>query len=220
MPNPISSGLQSSAATENNIVLNQTNYANIDSVAAGSSANVRIYGSSGPGTQYPGVKGATETIQPSATIIGVPYTTNPVVAHDGDQYQIRNTLPEVLADGFTPIGSVSVVGSGSVTLPTVSLVLDSHGHVIGWNVTSQGNGLTGPVTLHINTSTGSGATPGAQTIQNGKLISIAPGNPGDLYAPGDTVTVSGGTFTGASGGGRSIGGNGGRLVYNDGTIGA
>lgn len=216
----IAAGLQSSAATENNVPLNQTNYANVDSVAAGSSANVRVYGTSGPGTSYPAVKGTAEKIQPSATIIGAKFNSNLVVAFDGANYQVRNTLPEVFADGNTPTGSVSVVGAGGVTLPTVALVLGTGGAVIAWNVTSQGNGLTAPVTLSINTSTGSGATPGAQTIQNGKLISISPGNPGAGYASGDTVTVSGGVFSGASGGGQHIGGNGGRFVYNDGTTGA
>ncbi len=213
----VAAGLQSSAATEPNVPLNQTNYANVDSKAAGSSANVRVYGTAGPGTMYPSVKGSQESILPSATVIGVPFNTNPVVAYDGQNYQVRSTLPEVFADHLTPVGTVSVVGSGTVTLPTVSLVLGTGGAVIGWNVTSQGNGLTGPVTLSINTTGGSGATPGVQTIQNGKLISIAPGNPGAGYSSGDTVNVSGGVFSGATGGGRSIGGNGGRFVYNDGT---
>ena len=216
----IAAGLQSSEATENNVPLNQTNYANVDSVAVGATANVRVYGTSGPGTSYPSVKGASERIQPSATIIGARLNSNLVVAFDGTNYQVRNTLPEVFADGNTPTGSVSVVGAGGVTLPAVDLVLGTGGTVLAWNVTSQGNGLTAPVTLSINTATGSGATPGAQTIQNGKLISISPGNPGSGYASGDTVTVSGGVFSGASGGGQHIGGNGGRFVYNDGTTGA
>lgn len=220
MPNLIDAGYQGSSAIENGVVLNQTNYASVDSVSSGSSANVRVYGAAGPGKQYASIKGGTEKIQPSATIVGVAYNSNPVVAFDGAQYQVKKTLPEVLEDGLTPIGTVSVVGSGTVTLPAVSLVLGSGGAVIGWNVTSQGNGLTGDVTLTINTTSGTGATSGAQTIQNGKLISVAPGNPGSGYGSGDTVTVTGGVYGGATGGGRSIGGNGGRLIYNDGTTGA
>lgn len=214
----VDAGLQTSAATENNVPLNQSNYATIDSQDNGAgSANVRVYGQSGPGFSYPAVKGAAETILPSATIINVPFGSNPVVAFDGARYAVRSTLPQVFADGMTPTGTVSVVGAGGVVLPTVQLVLDGSGHVIAWNVLTQGNGLTAPVTLMINTSTGSDATPGAQTISGGKLISIAPGNPGDLYDPADTVTVGGGVSAGASGGGRAIGGNGGRFVYNDGT---
>lgn len=217
----VSAGLQSSAATENANVLNQTNHATVDSQDNGTgSANVRVFGQAGPGFMYPAVKGSVETIMPSATIINVPFSSNQVVAHDGSMYQVQPTLPQVLADGMTPTGSVSVVGSGAITLPTVALVLDVSGHVIDWNILTEGNGLTTDVTLAINTTTGSGATPGAQTRAGGKLISIATGNPGVGYAPGDTVMVGGGVFSGASGGGQAIGGNGGRLVFNDGTTGA
>lgn len=218
MPKPIYAGLQSSAATEDANVLNQTNYANVDSVAEGGSAIVRIYGKAGPTTQYPAVKGGAETILPSATIINVPLSSQQVVGHDGEVYNVRGTLPQVLQDNSRPIGAVSVVGSGAVTEPVVALVLGPAGAVIAWDVVSQGNGLTGPVTLTINTSTGVGATSGAQTIVGGKLISIAPGNPGNGYVSGDTVTVTGGTFEGTQGGGRNIGGQGGRLVYSDGTL--
>lgn len=217
----VNSGLQTSSATENNVPLNQSNYATVDSVDNGAgSANVRVFGTSGPGFMYPAVKGSQETILPSATIVNVAFSTNPVVAFDGEQYQVKSTLPQVFADSLTPTGSVSVVGPGGVTLPTVALVLDGSGHVIAWNVLTQGSGLTAPVTLFINTTTGSGATPGAQTISGGKLLSIAPGNPGDHYAGGDTVTVSGGTFAGGVGGGQAIGGNNGRFVYDDGTTGS
>lgn len=215
----VSSGLQSSAASNHATVLNQTNYASVDSVAVGGTANIRIFGKGGPLTQYPSVKGSIETILPSATIINVPLSSQQVVGYDGNNYQVRGTLPEQLLDTIVPTGAVSVVGGGAVTLPTVSLVLGSGGVVLAWNVLTQGNGLTAPVTLVINTSTGSGATPGPQTIVAGKLISISPGNPGSLYAGGDTVTVSGGSAATGVGGGQSIGGNGGRFIINDGTLG-
>lgn len=208
----VDSGLQSSAATSPAVPLNITNYANIDSVAAGGSANIRIYGSGGPNTQWIGVKGGKETIFPSATIIGAPYNSEQYSGYDGEQYLVKKTLPEVFPDHVTPVGKVSIVGSGAVVLPTVALVIDGAGRVIAWNVLTQGNGLTGPVTLVINTTTGTGATSGAQTITGGKLISISPGNPGLNYGGGDTVAVSGGVFSGAPGGGTITGSNGGRLT--------
>jgi hypothetical protein len=215
----VSSGLQSSAATENANVLNQTNYANVDSVSAGASANVRIYGKAGPTTQYPAVKGATETILPSATIINVPLSSTQVVGFDGTDYQVRGTLPEVLADGTTPTGSLSVVGGGTPTPPTIVPII-SGGQILGFNVTNGGAGATGPYTLTFGSvGGGSGATFGAQTISGGVLIAVAPGNPGAGYSGGTTVTATGGTFGGVAGGGRNIGGNGGRLVVNDGTTG-
>jgi len=146
-------------------------------------------------------------------VANVPLGTDKFVAYSKKTgYLLQPTLAAALADHLTPIGKVSVVEGGVPTLPTVSLVLGAGGAVIGWNVTSQGNGLTGPVTLTIVTATGSGATPGTQTIVNGKLISVAPGNPGQLYAGGDTVTVSGGVGPGTPGGGTSAGGNGGRMT--------
>ena len=220
LPGTVSSGLQTSAASNHATVLNQTNYATVDSVAVGGTANVRVYGKGGPLTQYPAVKGAAETILPSATIINVPLSSEQVVGFDGSDYQVRGTLPEQLIDTIVPTGAVSVVGGGAVTLPTVSLILGSGGVVLAWNVLTQGNGLTAPVTLVINTSTGSGATPGAQTIVAGKLISISPGNPGSMYAGGYRLTVAGVSAAAGVGGGQGIGGNGGRFIVNDGTIGA
>jgi hypothetical protein len=218
-PGTVSSGLQSSAASENAVVLNQTNYATVDSASnvGGTSAIVRIYGKAGLNTQYPSVKGGVESILPSATIINVPFATEQVVGHDGTDYIARGTLPEVLMDGTTPIGAVSVVGSGMLTLPTVTVTVNGSGNVTAWNVVSGGNALSDPVTMAI-TGSGSGATPGAQHIVAGVLISIANGTAGSGYTPGtQPVTVSGGMFGGSTGGGQSIGGNGGRLVVNDGT---
>ena len=211
----VSAGLQSSAATENANVLNQTNYASIDSVAAGASANLRVFGKSGVGFMYPAVKGSVETILPSATIVNVPLSSNQVVAFDGDKYQVQPTLPQVLADGMTPTGSVSVVGAGAVTLPVVAPI-EFGGSIVGYNVTSQGNGLTEDVVITI-VGTGTGATTGTQVISAGKLISVAQGNLGTGYGSGTTATVSGGVSGGSVGGGQALGGNNGRLIYNDGT---
>lgn len=207
-----SSGLVSSAATSSGGTFNQTNYGTVTSAASGATATVSIHGSGGSLTSLVATKGGSETLLPSATIVGVTPNTDSFVGWDGSKYTLHSTLAAVLTDENTPIGKVSVVGTGTPVLPAVSLVLDSNHHVIAWNVTNQGNGLTGPVTLTINTATGSGATPGAQTIQNGKLISIAPGNPGDNYQSSDTVNVSGGISPGTAGGGTSAGGNGGRMT--------
>ena len=222
LPGNISSGLQSSAASEAATVLNQTNYANVDSVSnvANTSANVRIYGKAGLNTQYPSVKGGVETIMPSATVINVPYATEQVVGYNGEDYVARGTLPEVLADEMVPIGAVSVVGSGAIVLPTVTVTIDGSGAVTSWNVVSGGNAISDDLTLTPPVQVGAGGAPGAQTITLGVLIAIANGTPGTGGAPGTyPVGVSGGILAGSTGGGRNIGGNGGRLVVNDGTTG-
>ena len=214
-PGKVSSGLQSSAASEAAVALNQTNYANVDSVDAGSSAVVRVFGKAGPNTQYPSVKGSQETIRPSATIVNVPFSSQQVVGFDEENYQVRSTLPEQLIDKIVPTGTVSVVGPGGFTLPTI-VPIEVSGGILGFNVTSGGTGITAPLTITI-IGTGTGATAGAQVISGGVLISVAPGNAGSGYGPGTTVTVSGGTFGGSTGGGQNIGGNGGRFIVNDGT---
>jgi hypothetical protein len=214
----VSSGLQSSAATSNAVGLNQTNYAIVDSVDNGvGSANVRVYGTSGPQTMYPYVKGADETILPSATIVNVPHGTNKVVAYDGEQYMVKDTLPQVLADGLIPTGAVSVVGSGAFRLPMI-VPIEVSGSILGYNITDGGNGLTGPVTITL-VGSGSGATAGPQTIVGGELISVAPGNGGTGYGPGTTASVTGGTSSSGQGGGQAIGGNNGRFIYADSTTG-
>lgn len=209
----IASGLVSSGATSNAGAFNQTNYGVVTSTAVGSTAEVQVQGANGPYTSMVAQKGPAQSSLPGATIVGVTPGSDQFVGWNGSKYVLRTTLADVLADDtVTPIGKVSVVETGVPVLPTVALVLGAGGAVIAWNVLTEGNGLTGPVTLFINTSTGTGATPGVQTIQNGKLISIAPGNPGQLYAGGDTVTVTGGVGGGTPGGGTALGGNGGRLT--------
>jgi hypothetical protein len=209
----IGSGKVSSAATSDAGAFNQTNYGVVTSAAVGSTAEVQIQGASGPLTSLVAQKGPSQTALPGATVVGVTPGSDQFVGWDGSKYILRSTLGDLLAsDNITPIGKVSVVETGVPTLPAVSLVLGSGGAVIAWNVTSQGNGLTAPVTLTIVTGTGTGATAGTQTIEAGKLISVAPGNPGAGYVSGDTVTVTGGTGGGTPGGGTAAGGNGGRLT--------
>jgi hypothetical protein len=204
----VSAGLQSSAASENNTPLNQTNYANVDSIAAGGAAVVRVYGGGGPYTNYVSVKGNTEAVLPSATIVGVPYNSDQIVAYDGEQYQVKETLPEIFNDSWTPTGQASVVGSGTPSLPTVTPILLS-GQIIGYNFTP-GNGLTSVPIFTITDSTGTGAV-AIGTVQNGKLYSLVAGAVGTGYSSSPTVTVSGG-FVAAVGGGGAQGSNGGRLT--------
>lgn len=209
----ISAGLVQSGAVSQGGAFNQTNYAVVASAASGAAAAVTINGTGGAFTPYVRQLGLAQGLRPSATIVGVPPGSEQFVGYAGNnRFQVKPTLAGVLADNLEPVGAVSVVQTGVPALPTVSLVLGAGGTVIAWNVTSQGNGLTAPVSLAIVTGTGSGATPGAQTIVAGKLISVAPGNPGTLYAGGDTVTVGGGVGGGTTGGGTALGTNGGRMT--------
>jgi hypothetical protein len=134
------------------------------------------------------------------------------VGWNGQNYVLKPTLAAVLADDLTPIGAVSVVGTGAPTLPTIVPII-SGGGIIGYNVTAGGAGASAPYTLTLATFGGGvGATFGPQTIVGGVLISVAPGNPGTVYPGGTTVVASGGVFPGTAGGGGTAGGNGGRMT--------
>lgn len=209
-----SAGKVSSAATSDGGALNQTNYGVVSSAAVGSTAEVTVAGATGPLSSLVTQKGPNQATLPGATIYGVTPGSDQFVAHNGDTYVIRPTLAGALADDAnTPIGKVSVVQTGVPELPTIAPVV-SGGAVVGYNVTNQGNGITAPLTLVVSDpgGPGAGATVGAQTIQNGKLISVAPGNAGSGYDSNTIVTATGGINPGTPGGGTALGGNGGRMT--------
>lgn len=206
------SGLVSSSATSEAGAFNQTNLAVVTSVAIGSSAAIQVQGAGGPLTSMVRVKGSTQQIRPAATIIGVAPSTTQYVGYDGDGYIVRPTLAALLDDDVEPVAKVSVVGTGTPTLPTIVPII-SGGQITGYNVTNGGAGASGDYDLTLeNVGGGTGATFGAQTIVNGVLIAVAPGNPGQNYSGGTTVAASGGVFPGIDGGGTAVGNTNGRLT--------
>lgn len=210
----IASGLVSSAAISDATALNQTNYGVVTSTAVGSTAEVSISGAAAPLTSVPVQKGPTQRILPGSTVLGVAPGSDQFVAWDGSGYVLRPTLAGALGDdGLTPIGKVSVVETGVPELPVIVPIVASGG-VVGYNVTNQGNGITGPLNLTVTDpgGPGSGATTGTQTIVAGKLISVAPGNAGENYDSHAAVDVAGGVNPGTPGGGTAVGGNGGRMT--------
>lgn len=208
----IQAGMVSSSATTAGSTFNQTNYADVGSIAVGETANVLINGTGGAQTSLVAVKGKAQTVLPSATIINVEPATDQFVGWNGSSYELHDTLAAVLSDDLTPIGKVSVVGTGVPALPTIHPIING-GAIVGFNVINEGNGIGSTLTLTItDTGGGTGATAGQQTIVNGKLQSVGPGNPGAGYSGSTVVTPSGGVDAGVSGGGTTLGGNGGRLT--------
>ena len=205
-------GLVSSAATSDGAAFAQTNYGTVSSTAKDGATVIEISGAGGQQTSLVASKGGAETVLPAAAVVNAAANTDQFMTYNpalGD-YEANPTLADALTDSQIPIGKVTTAYPGEVVLPTVALVLSSGG-VVGWTVTSGGQNLSGPVTLKIQTSTGAGATAGAQTITNGSLTAVAAGNPGANYGAGDTVLVSGGGSS-TPGGGSSAGGNGGRMT--------
>jgi hypothetical protein len=213
-PGAVSSGLQSSAATSPNLPLSQTNFARIDSIGAGGTATIRVYGSGGVGTAWTSILGTASKVIPAGTILNVTYGSTVFVAWDGARYQLKPSLSQAFPDTWIPVGATSVISNGSgLSLPTITPVISTPGgNIIGFNITGPGNDITGPLTFVIyDSGGGTGATVGPATITAGALTALGAGNPGALYTPATTVTASGGISGGVSGGGGAQGTNGGRL---------
>lgn len=212
---PVASRLVSSAATESAPAFNQTNLGIVSSVAVGGVAVVSVAGAGTSHGSVPAIKGLAQSILPGATVIGAEPGSTQYVGYDQDErnYVMQTNLFNVFGDRITPVGKVSVVGTGTPTLPVITPV-NSFGYIIGYDVVSGGSGASEPYTLTFGSvGGGAGAVPGAQTIVGGVLIGIAPGSPGNgSYAGGTTLTASGGSGGGAPGGGTAQGNTNGRLT--------
>ena len=209
----VSSGLVSSAASGSNLSLNQSNYATVDSVADGSTATVRVYGSGGVGTSWTSVVGTTSKVIPAGTILNVAYATNGYVVWDGQSYQLKPQLAQTFPDTWVPVGKVSVIANGSgLVLPVIKAIVTG-GAIVAYQIMNAGNGLTAAPVLTITDSSGSGATATAE-VSSGSVTQVTPGSAGSGYSSTPTVTASGGVSGGSAGGGGATGDNGGRLYAN------
>jgi hypothetical protein len=209
-PGAVSSGLVGSAATASNLSLNQSNYATVDSVANGSTATVRIYGSGGVGSSWTSILGSSSKVIASGSIMNVAYATNGFVVWDGQKYQLKPQLAQTFPDTWAPVGKVSVIANGSgLVLPVIHAVVTG-GAIVAYQIINAGNGLTAAPALTITDSSGSGAT-ATTVVSAGAVTQVIPGSAGSGYSSTPTVTASGGVSSGSAGGGGATGSNGGRL---------
>jgi hypothetical protein len=212
-PGAVSSGLMSSAAAGNNLSLNQSNYATVDSVAAGTTATVRVYGSGGVGTSWTSILGNGSKVIAAGTIMNVAYATSGFVVWDGQKYQLKPQLAQTFPDTWVPVGKISVIANASgLVLPVIHAVVTG-GAIVAYQIINPGNGLTAAPLLTITDSSGSGATATA-VVTAGAVTQVTPGSAGSGYSSTPTVTASGGVSGGAAGGGGATGDNGGRLYAN------
>jgi hypothetical protein len=212
-PGAVSSGLMSSAAAGNNLSLNQSNYATVDSVAAGSTATVRVYGSGGVGTSWTSILGNGSKVIAAGTILNVAYSASGFVVWDGQKYQLKPQLAQTFPDTWVPVGKVSVIANASgLVLPVIHAVVTG-GAIVAYQIINPGNGLTAAPALTVTDSTGSGATATA-VVTAGAVTQVTPGSAGSGYSSTPTVAASGGVSGGAAGGGGATGDNGGRLYAN------
>lgn len=209
-PGAVSAGKMSSAASSGNVILNQSNFAIVDSVADGEKAMVRIYGSGGPGTAWARVQGEQSELIPSGSILNVDYGATSYVAWDGSQYRLVPTLTQTFPDSWVPVGKVSVIANGAgAVLPEFKGIIAS-GAIVALQILNAGNGLTAPPAITISDSSGSGAK-AACTVSGGSITGVTVTDAGSGYSPSPVITASGGISGGAGGGGGPAGSNGGRL---------
>lgn len=206
----VAAGLQTSAASEPNTNLNRSNFATIDSIGAGSSATVRIYGSGGPGSSWTSISGQASEVVSSGTIANVAYGSALFIAWTGSAYKVVPSLTQTFPDGWIPVGRVSVIASGSgLVLPTFKAIVTS-GAIVGIQTLTSGSGMTAAPTLIVTDSTGTGAT-ATCTISAGSVNGVTVTNAGALYSASPVVTPSGGVAAGVGGGGGPQGQNSGRF---------
>lgn len=199
--------LLTSAGIPANAPVNTTNTATVDSIDTGSATEVRIYGAGGVGTSYSRITGYGSLSRPNGTINGLLYLTTYGILFTGTSYIASTTYTGTLPDTYELVGVIittaatGVVGSGA----TVTLVIDTLGHVIQANPGAVGSGYIGAL-VSISGGGGSGAqvTPNVDTA-SGTIISYTVTDGGSGYATVPTGTVNGTTGGGTVGGGGDTG---------------
>jgi len=111
-PTAVSGGLTGSGDLTNNANLNGTNNVTVDSIDAGSSATVRIYGPGGVGTNWTFYKGSATTTMASGSITGLSYSTTYWVYWTGSAFAASATAFAALPDGYIFAGKVTTVAAG------------------------------------------------------------------------------------------------------------
>lgn len=103
-----------SATLPTNVPTNATNNATVDSIDAGSSATIRIYGPGGVGTGYTRTTGFGTLTRPAGSITGMPYTTSYWVYYipASQTFLATTSYIDTLPDGYEWVGTVKTVASG------------------------------------------------------------------------------------------------------------
>lgn len=202
-----------------NVPANTSNNATIDSVDAGTSVLVRIYGPGGVGTSYSRLTGFGNLSRPNGTISGLAYSTIYAILWTGTSYVAVTTYPATLPDGYEFVGSITttaatgVVGTGA----TATVVINGTGNVIQVNPLTPGSGYLS-ATVNIAGGGGSGAAVTANIV-GGQITSYTVTNGGTGYATAPTATIVGGGSSGTTGGGGSTGSqSGSRGCVEEGTV--
>lgn len=111
LPDPAS---LTSADQPPNAPFNNTNFATVDSIDAGTDATIRIYGTGGVGSSWTRTTGYGNETYAAGTILHKAYATKYWIVWDvvNQQYLAQTTAPGILPDNFVFAGVVTTVASG------------------------------------------------------------------------------------------------------------
>jgi hypothetical protein len=112
--------LFSSSQIPPNATANTTNTATLDSIDAGSSATVRIYGPGGVGTSYSRQAGFGTETRPAGTITGLAYNTRFYVLYEvgSATYLASTAYSDSLPDGYEWVGTLVTTPAGGAATAT------------------------------------------------------------------------------------------------------
>jgi len=113
-PTALAGGLAGSGDIQTNAPFNYTNNATVDSIDAGTSATVRIYGPGGVGSSWTRFAGNANTSYPAGTITGLSYSTAYYVTYNGTSYSASNVTTATMPDNLVWSGKVTTVAAGGV----------------------------------------------------------------------------------------------------------
>ncbi len=111
-PTAVTGGLVGSVNLPTNVPLNSTNNATVDSVDAGSSATIRIYGPGGVGSSWMRFSGQGTETYPAGTITGLAYSTVYYVVWNGSAYLAFTEQSQAVNDNYVYVGRPTTVAQG------------------------------------------------------------------------------------------------------------
>jgi len=203
----------SSALIPPNVGANTNNTATLDSVDAGGSATVRIYGPGGLGTSYTRQMGYGTPTRPAGSIVGLAYTTRFYVVYlPGGSYQASTSYVDSLPDGYEYVGTLITCpagGSGGATASAQAATISPY-PVIAVNPVNPGYGY-GTAHCVISGGGGTGAT-AAANCSGGQVTSYSMTAGGSGYINPASIIVAVFLDTPYTGGGGTSGNGGARYV--------
>ncbi|HXZ20225.1 MAG TPA: hypothetical protein VEG63_09765 [Candidatus Acidoferrales bacterium] len=108
----VTGGLIGSVNLPTNVPLNSTNNATVDSVDAGTSATIRIYGPGGVGSSWMRFSGQGTETYPGGTITGLAYSTVYYVVWNGSAYLAFTLQSQAVNDNYVFVGRPTTVAQG------------------------------------------------------------------------------------------------------------